>query len=77
MIGKLWLARSWSFGASFIPIRGSAGWNTSPLCAASWCAMNTTVRFASGSPSSAIVFQVGRCGSVRRRNQSLPPLTSS
>ena len=46
MIGMLWFARSCSFGASLIPIRGSAGWNTRPLCAASWWAMNTTVRFA-------------------------------
>ena len=77
MIGTLWFARSCSLGISSIPLRGSAGWNTSPLWAASWWAMNTMVRVASGSPDSATTFQVGRCGSARRRNQSRPPLTSS
>ena len=35
MIGMLWLARSCSFGISSMPLRGSAGWKTSPLWAAS------------------------------------------
>ena len=35
MIGTLWFARSCSLGISSIPFRGSAGWNTSPLWAAS------------------------------------------
>src|ERR687890_763893 len=39
--------------------------------------MKATVRSASGSPASATTFQVERCGSARRRNQSRPPLTSS
>ena len=50
MIGMLWLARSCSLGSSSMPMRGSAGWKTSPLWAASWWAMKTTVRRASGSP---------------------------
>ena len=49
-IGTLWFARSCSFGTSRMPIRGSAGWNTRPVWAASWWAMKTTVRAASGSP---------------------------
>ena len=77
MIGMLWLARSCSFGISSMPLRGSAGWKTRPLWAASWWAMKTTVRAASGSPTSATTFQVGRFGSARLRNQSCPPLTSS
>ena len=77
MIGMLWFARSCCFGISSIPLRGSAGWKTSPLWAASWWATNTTVRRAAGSPVSATTFQVGRCGSARLRNQSCPPLTSS
>ena len=77
MIGTLWLARACCFGISSMPFRGSAGWNTRPECAASWCATNTTVRSPSGSPASATTFQVERCGSVRLRNQSRPPLTSS
>ena len=77
MIGMLWFACACSFGISSMPLRGSAGWKTRPLWAASWWAMNTTVRRASGSPSSATTFQVARCGSARLRNQSPPPPTSS
>src|SRR4029453_13862149 len=44
MIGMLWLARSCSLGTSFMPSRGSAGWKTSPLCAASWWATKTAAR---------------------------------
>jgi hypothetical protein len=35
MIGTLWFARSCSFGISSMPLRGSAGWKTRPLWAAS------------------------------------------
>ena len=60
MSGKLRPARACSRGASFSGIRGRTGWNTSPECAASWWAMNTTVRSASGSPISATTFHVER-----------------
>ena len=31
MIGTLWFDLSCSFGISSMPLRGSAGWKTSPL----------------------------------------------
>ncbi len=77
MIGTLCCAFACASGQRSIARRGSAGWKTSPEWAASWWETKTTVRCACGSPASAITFQVGRCGSVRRRNQSLPPDTSS
>ena len=75
--GRLWSAFSWRSGMRSIARRGSAGWKTSPEWAASWWETKTTVRSPSGSPASATTFQAERCGSVARRNQSRPPLTSS
>jgi hypothetical protein len=60
MIGTLWFARSCRSGISSMAARGSAGWKTSPLWAASWWATKTIVRRPSGSPASATTFQVGR-----------------
>ena len=78
MIGMLWVDRSCSSGASRIPIRGIAGWNTRP--AVGGVVMGDEHDGALGrrrSPVSAITFQVVRCGSTARRNQSRPPPTSS
>ena len=59
------------------PMRGSAGWNTSPLCAASWWAMKTTVRVAVAGRRARRRRSRWGDAAARRRNHSHPPLTSS
>ena len=57
-----------------IPVRatrsGIPGWKISPAWAASWCATSTTVRPASGSPSSQTTLLASFFGSTRRTGRS-------
>ena len=72
MIGSARVARAWARGKRSAASRGSAGWKTRPVWAASWWAMSTTVGSASRSPASATTFHVERWGRKRRRNHSSP-----